>query len=174
MLCRISNCQLISALGWMETARLWLSNLQSPLLGARTLKLMAQPSSLSTSIWRKASSGTGRCPYPKPPGHGTLYLVIWLTSPLPTGTHVKSLHFARNLGIPGMRHLLEFSGRVHLPGHLFLSPPGMSTQSTQPGDREDFLYLENTNNSTSKMVIINPSYEDHITHPKPEEEVMLS
>lgn len=64
-----------------------------------------------------------------------------------------------------MRYLLEFSGRIHLPGHLFLSPPGMSTQSTQPRDREDFLYLENTNNSTSKMVIINP---------KPEEEVMLS
>lgn len=65
----------------------------------------------------------------------------------------------------------------HLPGHLYLSaccsetPPGTSAQ---PGGREALLCLENTNNSTIKMVINNHSYEHHITHPKPEEEVMLS
>lgn len=36
------------------------------------------------------------------------------------------------------------------------------------------MYLENSNNSTSKVVIRKHSYGDYITHPKPEKEVVLS
>lgn len=73
-----------------------------------------------------------------------------------------------------MCYLLVLSGAIFQATSTLLAvaqtPP---CTSAQPWGGEGLLHLKNINNSTSKVVIGNHSYED-ITHPNLEEEVMLS